>query len=172
MPLKLLLFGGKVWDKKDWLTYASENFFSFLDFFRILLLWLFVWLLHFKLLFLRNLKYISPPHPTPFGGVFHIVDIHFVFCPYLRSDPSFNRSILTLLYLKFGTYAHQLFITTYYLQISWHDMNLKLTLRIRFAKWSWSMILLTWSRNIVLLPPKVSFMVCLNVDISTRLKTL
>ena len=35
----------------------------------------------------------------------------------------------------------QLFITTYYLKVSWHDMNLKLLLGILFDKWSWSMIM-------------------------------
>ena len=41
----------------------------------------------------------------------------------------------------------QLLITTCSLQISWHDMNFKLTLRIHFEKWNWSMILSTWSRD-------------------------
>ena len=38
-------------------------------------------------------------------------------------------------------------------------MNLKLTLCIIFDKWSWLMILSTWSRD---------FMACLNVDISIK----
>ena len=41
----------------------------------------------------------------------------------------------------------QLLISTEYLQISWHDMNLKLTLGIRFDKWGWSMILSTWKKK-------------------------
>ena len=35
-----------------------------------------------------------------------------------------------------------------YLQVSWHDMNVKLTLRKFFGKRSWSMILSTWSCDI------------------------
>ena len=101
------------------------------------------------------------------------------------SDASLNRSILTFLYLKFETSARmrklQLFITTCHLQFSWHDINLKLTLGILFDKWSWSMILSTWSRGFFwkffllcefcivlllnLLRPKVNFMACLNVNI-------
>ena len=41
----------------------------------------------------------------------------------------------------------QLFINKYYLQVSWHDMDLKLTLEILFDKSSWPMILSTWSRD-------------------------
>ena len=41
----------------------------------------------------------------------------------------------------------QLLITTYYLQVYWHDMNVNLTLGINYDKWSCSMILLTWSRD-------------------------
>ena len=44
-------------------------------------------------------------------------------------ESSFNRSILALPYLKFEIFAHaqlQLFHTAYYLQVSWHDMNLNL----------------------------------------------
>ena len=54
-------------------------------------------------------------------------------------NPSLNRSILTLVYLKFETSPHpqmhklKLFINTYYLQVSWHDMNLKFG-----DQWSWS----------------------------------
>ena len=44
----------------------------------------------------------------------------------------------------------QLFITTYYLQFFWHDMNLKLILEVLFDKWSCSMILSTWSRHLFL----------------------
>ena len=46
------------------------------------------------------------------------------------SDPNSSRRILTLLYVKFDTSFKFLyiFITTSYLQVSWHDMNLKLTL--------------------------------------------
>lgn len=47
------------------------------------------------------------------------------------SDLSFNKSILTLLSLKFETSAHAQIAVIYYyifLQVSWHEMNLKLTL--------------------------------------------
>ena len=45
------------------------------------------------------------------------------------SDPSFNRDILTLLYLKFQTLEHaQIAIARYYFQISWHNRKLKVTL--------------------------------------------
>ena len=40
----------------------------------------------------------------------------------------------------------QLLISTYYLQILKYDMKLKLTLRMLFNKWSWSVIWSTWSR--------------------------
>ena len=72
------------------------------------------------------------------------------------SDLSFSRSILTSLYLKNFKYLHMsklwLFVTTYYqryyyLQISWHDLNLKFTLGILFDKWNWLLILSTWSRD-------------------------
>ena len=39
----------------------------------------------------------------------------------------------------------QLFVITYYLQISWHNMNLILTLGKLLYNLSWSMMLLTWS---------------------------
>ena len=45
----------------------------------------------------------------------------------------------------------KLLSNTYYLQISWHDMHLKLILGILFDKWSWSMIFkldqVTFSEN-------------------------
>ena len=47
------------------------------------------------------------------------------------SDLSFNKSILTLLSLKSETSAHTQIAVIYYyifLQVSWHEMNLKLTL--------------------------------------------
>ena len=39
----------------------------------------------------------------------------------------------------------QFLITSYYSQISWHDMKLKLALEIEFDKWNWWMILSTWT---------------------------
>ena len=54
------------------------------------------------------------------------------------SDPSYNWTILTLLYLKFETFAHaQITIVHYYVLFT----------KILFDKWSWSMILSTWSRD-------------------------
>ena len=85
---------------------------------------------------------------------FHFVEIRCAFCLYLQkgleffvikfysSSPSFKRNILRSLNLEFETSAHaQIAIThySYYLQISWHDINLKLTLEIHFDKWSWLM---------------------------------
>ena len=102
------------------------------------------------------------------------------------SDSSFNKSILTLLYLKSETSVRkfQLSINKYYLQVSWHDMDLKDALGILFDKWSLSVILSTWSCNVsyicilvgkfctILLPNllhlKVNFIACLNDDISTK----
>ena len=92
---------------------------------------------------------------------FHFVEIQSAFCLIFRTDwnflikfcsfhPSFNRNILRSIYLNFKTSAHtQIAITptTCYLQTSWHDMNLKLTLGIHFVKWSWSMISLIWPRD-------------------------
>ena len=39
-------------------------------------------------------------------SAFHFVEIQSAFYPYDCSDPSFSRSILTLLYLKFETSSH------------------------------------------------------------------
>ena len=100
-------------------------------------------------------------HQTWEGGwpnrricAFHFVEIRCAFCLYLQkgleffvikfysSSPSFKRNILRSLNLEFKTSAHaQIAIThySYYLQISWHDINLKLTLEIHFDKWSWLM---------------------------------
>ena len=67
-----------------------------------------------------------------------------------NSDPSFNWNILTLLYLKSEMSAHaQIAVIHCYilLQVPWHDINLKLTLGMLFNKWSWSMILSSWSRD-------------------------
>ena len=51
------------------------------------------------------------------------------FMKFWSCDPSFNRNISTPLYLKFQTSEHaQIEITCYYLQISWQDRNLKVTL--------------------------------------------
>ena len=66
---------------------------------------------------------------------------------------TFYRNILRPLYLKFKTSAHahiQLLVTSYYLQIFWHDMNFITISGIYFDKWSWSMILSTWSRDFFL----------------------
>ena len=68
---------------------------------------------------------------------------------FCSSDPSLNINILRSIYLKFKTCAHaQIPITHYYVlfTISGH-MNLKLTLGIHFDKWSWAMILSTWSSD-------------------------
>ena len=67
-----------------------------------------------------------------------------------NSDPSFNWNILTLLYLKseMSALAQIAVIHCYILlQVPWHDINLKLTLGMLFNKWSWSMILSSWSRD-------------------------
>ena len=69
---------------------------------------------------------------------------------FYSSSPSFKRNILRSLNLEFKTSAHaQIAITHYscYLQISLHDINLKLTLEIHFDKWGWLMNfnnLITW----------------------------
>ena len=92
------------------------------------------------------------------GGAFHFIEIQSAFFHIFRTDrkfltkfansePTFNRSILTLLYLIFEISA---FISAYYLQLSLHDMNLKLTSRIRFDEWSWPMTSSTWSRDFFL----------------------
>ena len=85
-------------------------------------------------------------------------------------------------------YKLLLLIATYYLQISWHDMNLKLTLGLQFDKWSWSMNLSTWSRDFfykwvlvskfytVLLPnilrPNINFVAGVKDDISTTIQKI
>ena len=72
--------------------------------------------------------------------MFRFADIHLHFMHIFRtdwifwtkfgsSDPSFNRGILTLLVLKFETSAsaeiavNHIGVNTYYLQVSWNDMN-------------------------------------------------
>ena len=85
-------------------------------------------------------------------------------------------------------YKLLLLIATYYLQISWHDMNLKFTLGLQFDKWSWSMNLSTWSRDFfykwvlvskfytVLLPnilrPNINFVAGVKDDISTTIQKI
>ena len=64
---------------------------------------------------------------------------------FCSSDPSFARNILRPLYLKFKKSTHaQMTVASYYLQISWHDMNLKLTWGMHFDKLNWLMILSAW----------------------------
>ena len=64
---------------------------------------------------------------------------------FCSSDPSFDRNILRPPYLKFKISAHvQMTVTSYYLQISWNDTNLKLTWGMHFDKLSWLMILSAW----------------------------
>ena len=68
---------------------------------------------------------------------------------FCSSDPSFDRNILRSLYLKFKISAHaQTTVTLYYLQISWHDMNFKLTWGMHFDKLSWLMILSAWLHDV------------------------
>ena len=52
-----------------------------------------------------------------------------IFITFRSSDPVFSRSLLTFLYLKFETFE------AYFLQGSWYDMNLKLTLGILCNEW-------------------------------------
>ena len=95
---------------------------------------------------------------------------------------SFNRNILTPLYLNSKTSVYVQIVITQ-LQYSWIDMNLKLTLRVSFNKWNWVMILSIWSfdfsegilvcklytsllLNLPLSP--VSLIVCVMVDISKK----
>ena len=56
-----------------------------------------------------------------------------------------NSCIRNLKYLRLR--KSQLLVIKYYLHVSFHDMNFKLTLGIRIDKLSWSMILSTWSRG-------------------------
>ena len=63
------------------------------------------------------------------------------------SYPGFIRRVLAPPYLKFEISAHEQIAVIHYLQVSWHYMGLKLTLGILFDKWSWSLILSTWSRD-------------------------
>ena len=46
-------------------------------------------------------------------------------------------------------YANCQYSFTYCLQISWYDMKLELALRILFDKWSWSMVFITWSHDLL-----------------------
>ena len=78
----------------------------------------------------------------------------------------------------------QFLITSYYSQISWHDMKLKLALEIEFDKWNWWMILSTWTldcfRKFILvcklhtvllahlLCPVVNFITGAELDISSK----
>ena len=79
----------------------------------------------------------------------------------------------------------QILITTYYLQISWHDINLRLTLGMQFDKLSWPMTWSTWTRDFFskscilvcklytvlpqnLLRPNVNFIADVKVDISIK----
>ena len=95
-----------------------------------------------------------------FVEIFHFVEIQSAFFYIFRADwnfqikfcsvdPSFNRNILRSLYLKFKASAHvQTAIAHCYVIftnfLTWHVW--KLTLGINFDKWSWTMILSTWSR--------------------------
>ena len=98
-------------------------------------------------------------------------------------DPTFNRSILALPYLKFEIFAHAQIAVIFYCILftsffAWYEF--KLTLGILFDKWNWSVILsilsrdllITWSTWTVLLSkllrPEVNFMAYLNVEISTK----
>ena len=130
---------------------------------------------------------VAPMHSTSWkfsrNFVHNYWTVRVFLTKFRSSDLSFNWSILTLLHLKFETFAHaQIAVIHYYILITsfltW--MSLKLTLGLVFDKWTWSMILSTWSRVLwsanldpTLLCPKVKFMVCLNVSISLRkLETL
>ena len=94
---------------------------------------------------------------------------------------------MTLLHLEFKIPAHAQIAFIYYYLLFTNFLTLyefkTITLRILFDKWSWSMILLTWSHDFFknafwsanfavfssnLSRPNVNFMGCLNVDISTK----
>ena len=78
------------------------------------------------------------------------ISLHFVYIfrtdwnfliKFCSSDTSFDRNILTFLYLKFKTSVNVKVGNTHnyvLFTISWHDMNLKLTLEIYFDKWSFT----------------------------------
>ena len=74
---------------------------------------------------------------------------HFFLTKFWFSNQMFIWNIFTPICLKFDTFAHAnprlLFYT--YLQISWHDICWKLTLRILFEKWRHKMTSRMWSRN-------------------------
>ena len=139
-------------------------------------------------------KQIPPLPPC----AFRFVEIQSPFCLYLVNefefltkfgslDPNFNRSILTILYLKSKTSAHVQIALIHYYVLFVSCMIWIWNLGILFDNWSWSMILSTWSRDIFwkhilvlkffaallpdLLRPNVIFMTCLNFDISTKLHT-
>ena len=73
------------------------------------------------------------------------------------TDPNFNRSIWYSYTwsLKYPSMRKlQLFITTYYLQVSWHDMDLKLTfgcfLINKVAQWFYQLDHVTFSKKCIL----------------------
>ena len=76
-----------------------------------------------------------------------------ILCIFLEQIGIFWRNLAAPIQVSIDVFWHsctrmgklQLIITTYYLQVFWHDMNLKLTLGILLDRWSLPMILLTWS---------------------------
>ena len=102
-----------------------------------------------KLCVCLQAEYI-PPHgiQSAFCLYFHNV-FKFFLTKFGSSDLSFNRNILTLSiwnlkHLSMSKF--QLFINIYYLQVCWHDMSLKLTLRYLLINEvsQWFFNLITW----------------------------
>ena len=115
-------------------------------------------------------KKVRVVHFTSWKFTSHFVyilrtDLNFLikFC---NSDPSFNRNILRKL---------QLLIITYYLEISWNDMNLKLTLGIHSDEcdFFWKCILVCKFYTVLLsnlLLRNINLIADVKVSIETRIK--
>ena len=136
-----------------------------------------------------NISYplISPPPVYSISWKFSLHFVHIVrtgwnfLTKFVSSNPSSNRNILTLLYLKFETYVHvQITVIHYniFLQVSWNDMDLKLSLGYflinEVGQWFYQLDHVTFSKNVflfkfctVLLPnmlhPEDNFMACLTL---------
>ena len=103
----------------------------------------------------------------PLGGnIPQFVEIQAAFCWRLQNGLNFFlRNLAALVQVSIGPFWNfytwnlkhlrmrelQLFITTYFLQVPWHDMNLSIYWGNLFNKWSSSTIIFsTWSRDLFL----------------------